>query len=223
MKEREKLIDRLEKDARPLSKLVCCATSGGAPLLIVHGITTGNKEQAISGAISLVSSFLALTIAHDFFRKPSQKVSSLEQGKEQEPTVIEAISGIFINEDNQILLVRRAPKRTYNAGTYDLIGGDILPGETPRQTLVRDVEGKLGVKLDEGVIETKGTKDIEAPNAVIKRHIFVFHIERDVPIDLDPKKYDSYGWYDKDQIEELNLTPGVREILTAAGFLEKKD
>lgn len=223
MKE-ERLIDRLERGARPLSLWVFLASVGGGSPSVAIGIIEGNKEQLISGATALLCSTLALAIAHNahnFFRKPSQEVSSLKQEKEQEPTVIEVISGVFINEDNQILLVRRTPKRTYNPSTYDLIGGDILPRETPIQTLKRDAKGKLGIDLDKENIEEKGTKDIDAPNAIIRRHMFVCRISVSTPIELDSKKYDGWGWYDASQVEQLNLSPGVKDILIAIGFLIK--
>jgi 8-oxo-dGTP pyrophosphatase MutT (NUDIX family) len=140
---------------------------------------------------------------------------------ERKLPTIEAISGIFVNKNGKILLVRRNLKRTYNPGTCDLIGGDVPPGETPIQTLARDAEEKLGIKLSEETVETKGVKNIEAPNTIIRRHIFVCQISNKISIKIDPKKYDQYGWYDASQVEQLDLTPGVKEILISVGLLKE--
>lgn len=146
-------------------------------------------------------------------------MSKIEQ--EKQPIIIEAISGVLLDENGQVLLVRRNLKRTYNPGTYDLIGGDVPPGETPIQTLARDAEEKSGIKLSEETVETKGVKNIEAPNAIIRRHLFVCQIGNKISIKIDPKKYDQYGWYDASQVEQLDLTPGVKEILISVGLLKE--
>lgn len=68
MKE-EILINRLEREARPLSRWVFLASVGGGSPSVAIGIIEGNKEQLISGATALLCSTLALAIAHNFFRK----------------------------------------------------------------------------------------------------------------------------------------------------------
>lgn len=140
---------------------------------------------------------------------------------EEEPRIIPAISVVVLNENNKILLVRRTPQRTYNPGAYDLIGGDILPGEIPIDTLKRDVKKKLGVEISETGVESRGTVDIRVPEGIIRRNLFICQIASETPITLDPKKYDKSDWYDAAQIEQLSLTPGVEEILITVGFLTK--
>lgn len=135
------------------------------------------------------------------------------QEEEKGEIIIEAISGIFLNEEGKILLVRRTPKRTYNPNTYDLIGGDILPKETPIQTLLRDAKDKLGIKLNTQDTEEAGIKVINSPNAPIRRHFFIIRLKNNIPIRLDTKKYDEWGWFGLAQLTQLNLTPGVKEIL----------
>lgn len=60
-----------------------------------------------------------------------------DRGKEQKP-LIDAISAIFINLQGQVLLLHRHEERTHGKNQWDLMGGNIGPGETPFNTLVRD-------------------------------------------------------------------------------------
>ena len=84
----------------------------------------------------------------------------------------EAISGIFMNaESGKVLLLRRNLQRTYSAGKWDLMGGDIKLGETPKETLEKDAKEKLNVNVTS--IEEKGEIMTKATDAFIKRHCFI--------------------------------------------------
>ena len=141
-----------------------------------------------------------------------------EEYKEQ-TDFIEAINGIIVNEDNKVLLVRRSSRRTFSPGKYNLIGGDILPGETPVQTFIRDAKEKLTLQINLKDVEFKGTQDTVYPNKTIRRYIFVYRLQNVNIITLNPKKYDEYNWYKATKIEKLNLTPGVKDVLTSIGYL----
>jgi 8-oxo-dGTP diphosphatase len=52
--------------------------------------------------------------------------------------------GAILLEDGALLLGRRAPHRSY-PDCWDIIGGHVEPGESLKQTLVREVEEETGV------------------------------------------------------------------------------
>jgi len=142
-----------------------------------------------------------------------------EIGKNKEQPSGEAICGVLINEKGQILLAKRTASRTYSKNLYDLMGGDIIPGETPIETLFRDAKEKFGIQLNKDSIKQKGTIDMDYPNRTIKTHIFICQIDSSTPIQLDRKKYDTCDWHYSMQIEQLELAPKVKEILLAVGLL----
>lgn len=43
----------------------------------------------------------------------------------------EAIYGVFLNIRDEVLLFQRTWQRTFRRGKWDLMGGEIQPGETP--------------------------------------------------------------------------------------------
>lgn len=133
----------------------------------------------------------------------------------------EAICGVFVNKEKQTLLVRRSMERTYNPGSYDLMGGDIISGEKPIETLFRDAREKLGIQLNGEIIELKEPRDIVYSNKTVKTYVFVCQIDSNTSIQLDPHKYDGYGWYYPEQIAQLPLSPKVKKVLVAVGLLRQ--
>jgi 8-oxo-dGTP pyrophosphatase MutT (NUDIX family) len=128
-----------------------------------------------------------------------------------------AISGVFLSqEDSKVLLLRRSPHRTHSPSQWDLMGGDIKQGETPREILKRDAKGKLGITISS--VEEKGTVLTEGTDAPVRRHVFICKGVYG-GFTLDPTKYDQFCWFGKGEIDGLDLTPGVKSVLEAIGFL----
>jgi len=121
----------------------------------------------------------------------------------------EAISGIFMNaEGDKVLLFKRASWRTYSAGKFDLMGGDIHLDETPEETLRKEAKGKLNINVEH--IEEKGAILTRATDVVIKRHCFVCREGDYKKLKIITTKYDQSGWYNKNEIKGLKLAPGGR-------------
>ena len=53
--------------------------------------------------------------------------------------------GLLVRQD-EILLARRSEGRKFYPGVWDILGGHCEGGETPADTLVRELEEELGVK-----------------------------------------------------------------------------
>ena len=126
---------------------------------------------------------------------------------------VEAISGIFLKED-KLLLLKRGEKRTFFPGKWDLMGGDVLPEEIPFDALRRDAAHKLNV--DNISIRKEGEILIcEGMTVPIRRHYYVCEADyKDLRI--DHKKYEQFDWFNNQQVECLDLVPGVLSILREA-------
>jgi ADP-ribose pyrophosphatase YjhB (NUDIX family) len=123
----------------------------------------------------------------------------------------QAIYGVFINQSEETLLFRRTQYRTYRRGEYDLMGGEIQEGETPLQAFLRESEEKLALKPKLYYPITEPTVTLEGRDWGI-RYLF---LSRDPleQIQIDPKKYDGYGWYSQGQIGQMDLNSVVKQVL----------
>ncbi|MGH6779870.1 MAG: (deoxy)nucleoside triphosphate pyrophosphohydrolase [Bradyrhizobium sp.] len=54
----------------------------------------------------------------------------------------------LIDADNRVLIAQR-PKGKALAGLWEFPGGKVEPGERPEQTLIRELEEEIGIKVSE--------------------------------------------------------------------------
>lgn len=132
--------------------------------------------------------------------------------------MIESIYGIFL-KDECVLLLQRAPTRTFNRNKFDLMGGDIEPGHTPVEMLIKDALRKLNIgarniRYRDYLIVTEGVTE------PLRKHLFLAEGDySDIRVDLS--KYSNFIWKKAEEIKSLDLCPGVEQALTQTGFLPK--
>ena len=97
----------------------------------------------------------------------------LETLLEKHPDDIDSTSGVIIEHDNKILVMRKAE------GNYSIPKGHMRKGETPREAMHRELKEEGG------------------------NFMYVFHYESDKELKptLDHEHTD-FGYYDKDTIPE---------------------
>ena len=67
----------------------------------------------------------------------------------------EAVAWIF-NEENQLLLQKRAANKKNNPNKWGLTGGHVDAGESPLEGLLREVEEEIGLQCDKKEVELIG-------------------------------------------------------------------
>lgn len=75
-------------------------------------------------------------------------------------------SGIIFNDDNEFLLVQLV---AYGDDEWNTPGGGIEPGETPRETMIRELQEELGTDLFEILEESPIVNTYDFPTEVLER------------------------------------------------------
>lgn len=126
-----------------------------------------------------------------------------------------ACVGAFIRDArDRVYAHRRSPDRRLLPGTWDIVGGHVEPGETPEETLAREIEEETGWKL----------RRIEAPLAdwewtwdgVVRRELdYLVEVDGDLSRPrLEEGKHDAYAWVGLDNLELMTegRTDGDRRL-----------
>jgi 8-oxo-dGTP diphosphatase len=127
-------------------------------------------------------------------------------------------AGVVV-EHGKILLSRRK-EGTHLAGLWEFPGGKVEPGEDPRETVRRELEEELGIRVRvSDVMEVTFHRYVEAEKSVL---LMFFRAERE-PTSPDPKPLDAaeVKWMGPDELDPAEFPPADVAILTKVrGLLE---
>ena len=102
--------------------------------------------------------------------------------------------------NHTLLLAHRHPARRWYPDCWDLIGGHIESGETPREALQRECREEIAVDvLDLRPVEV----EISDPN--LRTYAFVVSGWTGEPVNAAPLEHDALGWSQSTQIAGLHL------------------
>ena len=118
----------------------------------------------------------------------------------------------LIRDDSGHLLLQRALTGKRHAGLWELPGGKVEPGETPRAALVCEIKEELGIVLAEGALAPAGFADeagAEGSPAIV---LFLYTCS---PWAGTPEGRDGqqWGWFTAHEAVALALAPMDRALL----------
>lgn len=119
--------------------------------------------------------------------------------------------------DGRVLLVhRRASRRAY-PDCWDLAGGHVEPGESPRRALDRECLEELGVHVREA-----RPLSLTVDDPALDVHAFVVTRWDGEPVNAAPEEHDGLQWFGPSELADLSLAhPRSREdlleVLAAVG------
>ena len=125
-----------------------------------------------------------------------------------------AVAVIFIKNSSGEFLIQKTSKE--KGGYFSSTGGHINSGETPLETIQREVEEELGIKIPKEEIQELGFIREGMPLR------FLFYIEIDIPLEaitLQQEEVESVEYKKKEEIEQLIKN---KELLESHGILFKE-
>jgi 8-oxo-dGTP pyrophosphatase MutT (NUDIX family)/NTP pyrophosphatase (non-canonical NTP hydrolase) len=117
----------------------------------------------------------------------------------------------LLNQQDQILMAKRAPFKTHAANVWENISGAVEAGESPLDTLKREIKEELGA-INYQIIEPYNTFKTRLDNG--REIIGISYLCRylDGEITLNPE-HTEYKWVNLDEAIGLTVTPGLKQEL----------
>ena len=114
---------------------------------------------------------------------------------------------LLINQNKQVLLNLRDDKPDIlYPNFWSIIGGGIDPGETPVQTIVREVKEEVNYNIDDPVFLTKRVDT----NQIV--HFFVQKINATLD-DFELNEGVDLNFFKKEELLDLKITPFIKSVL----------
>ncbi|EKE00081.1 MAG: NUDIX hydrolase [uncultured bacterium] len=128
------------------------------------------------------------------------------------------VSKAILYQDNKILLQLRDNKPTIpNPNTWSLLGGQVIPGETPELCIRREVIEEVNLYPYDFKLITVRKRDED--NMEVEEYIFCAKIYVEAT-DIATTEGQCVRLFSEEEIKELNLNPIYKEIIYS--FLEQK-
>lgn len=117
---------------------------------------------------------------------------------------------VLIERGGCVLLMRRAGTGFFD-GLYSLPGGHVEPGESLRQTAVREMREETGLRIEPDALATVGVVHRLSDTNRIDFFLRAARWQGDPGI-REAEKCDALGWFDPQRLP-VDTVPYVREAL----------
>lgn len=112
--------------------------------------------------------------------------------------------GVLLRGD-RILLGKRSVDRTFYPGVWDIVGGRQIEGETPEQTLVRELGEELGiVPLEHRLLAVLPEPKPEI-NGAGSYYVYLVSKWNGMPRNLREDEHSELAWVRLDEVDRLEL------------------
>jgi len=126
------------------------------------------------------------------------------------------VVGAAIVRDGRVLAARRTAPASA-AGRWEFPGGKVEPGESDAESLVREVEEELGVRITVA-------RWLEGAEEIGERYVLrvaVASLDHGEPV---PTEHDEVRWLSADHLDDVDWLDGDRPFLTElSGLLPSLD
>ena len=118
----------------------------------------------------------------------------------------------LLRRRGRALMVHRSPQRRWYPDTWDLPGGHVLDGESPRDALARELDEELGITA-----EVAGEHFARVQGVDFRMDIWLVDRWAGDPSNRAPLEHDALAWMTEDELSGLRLAdPRLPQLLRAA-------
>ena len=110
----------------------------------------------------------------------------------------EVVAALLVR-DGRVLLCHRSAGRSWYPDVWDLPGGHVEAGETPREALARELEEELSILAE------PGPEVASVVEAGLAMRIWLVEEWAGNPVNASPGEHDHLGWFSVSEAEELRL------------------
>jgi len=113
---------------------------------------------------------------------------------------------VIFNREGKVLLLKRARSKR-NGGRWEVPGGSLRYGESPRRGALRELREETGFKLTPLDLRPVDTFGIIYPEMRVEFIIPLYTAVVDNGLDpvIRPEEHDDWGWFTIEQIKEMEL------------------
>lgn len=122
-------------------------------------------------------------------------------------------SGCYCECQGKLLFLKRHPEKR-DGGTWCIPGGGGENGETPAQTVIRELFEEIGIHVEPNEIEPLSTFYIRLPELEYIFHTFRMSFAQRPSITLALDEHTEARWVSVEEAMQLPLIRGGRESLT---------
>lgn len=126
---------------------------------------------------------------------------------------VDVVGAVIINEEGKILCALRSSQMSL-PGMWEFPGGKMEQGETPEETLVREIREELECEIEVGEFITDDV--YEYPSVLVRLITYFAKVTDGVPV---PKEHERLEWVDRGELLKLEWAPA--DIPTIKKLQEK--
>jgi mutator protein MutT len=138
--------------------------------------------------------------------KPKKLMEGEENSYEVATEMKFACVCLIFNEENKLLLVRRADDDNWMAGKFALVGGTVEENEIPEETIVREAKEEVNLTLKKPKLVYS---TIEETTFL---YVFVSKVTSSDKIKLNDE-HSGYVWVNSNQIDEYDTVPNLGSMI----------
>ncbi len=149
--------------------------------------------------------------------------------------IIIVVNAIAINHEGKFLLTKRRSQNLTWEGKWQFAGGTMEFGESPEQTLAREIQEELGMSVEiispYPIAKTYVWSDLTAggqgdPEHVSGRHVLLLDYLVSIG-DQQPqpenREIQDWGWYSLEELVDMDTLPLVQEFALEAQKIVERE
>lgn len=117
---------------------------------------------------------------------------------------------VIVHNNSRVLLV----KHWLGSGNWDVPGGGVHKNELYKNGAVRELKEELGLNLKPDGLSAIGRYDMRFGITSIHLEYFIIEFDqKDIVLKLQPIEISEARWFNKTEIQNLNMHPDVKKIV----------